>query len=141
MSNKINEFLSGHNTCVLATVNQDGKPQAATIGFSHNAQYQFFIGTNEKSRKYPNLKANPAVALVVGTEGAITVQYEGQAHQVTGDELEERVAKHYEKVPAAKRFAGEAGQVYFLITPTWLRYSDLAHPEETATLTEFGDLA
>lgn len=123
---QIHEFLNSHQTCVLASVNIDGQPQAATVGFSHDDNFQVLIATNQSSRKYANIINNHKVAIVVGFEGAVTVQYEGLAEEKTAEELGEKLEKHYQKVPGAKKFSSEEGQTYFLITPTWLRYYDLA---------------
>lgn len=124
------EFLDSFDTCVIATVSKDGHPEAATVGFSHDDSFVILIGTNTKSRKYNNLITNPTCALVVGLEGAQTVQLEGTAKEVNVDKLGERLEQHYEKVPAARRFQAEEGQTYFLITPTWLRHTNytLANP-------------
>lgn len=116
------EFLNQHQTCVLTTVKADGTPQAATVGFSHNEKFVILIGTNKNSRKYQNLIDRPNIALVVGVEGAKTVQLEGIAKEVSPSE--ERLNAHYTKVPGAKKFKDQAGQTYFEITPIWLRFTD-----------------
>lgn len=118
----VDTFLKQFMTCVLATVTEDGNPAAATVGFSHRDNFQILIGTNNKSFKYQNLKVNPSIAVVVGFEGAKTVQLEGTAEEITPTEAELRA--HYEKVPGAERFRHQDGQTYFLITPSWLRYTD-----------------
>lgn len=116
------EFLSQHETCVLATVKADGTPQAATVGFSHNEKFEVLIGTNKKSRKYQNLIERPNIAMVVGFEGAKTVQLEGTAKEVSP--TEDRLKAHYDKVPGAMKFKDQEGQTYFEITSTWLRFTD-----------------
>lgn len=123
---QIHEFLNSHQTCVLASVNGEDQPQAATVGFSHDDNFRVLIATNQSSRKYANIISNHKVAIVVGIEGSVTVQYEGLAEEKTTEELGEMLEKHYQKVPGASKFASEQGQTYFLITPSWLRYYDLA---------------
>ncbi len=125
----VSTFLAENDTCVLATVSDDGMPQAATVGFSHGSDFSIVIGTNEDTRKYQNLKSNSEVAIVVGMSSPRTVQYEGTAKELTADELGDRLEKHFEKVPGAKKFVGDAGQRYFLITPTWLRLTDYSASE------------
>ncbi len=125
----VNTFLLSQDTCVLATITEDGKPMAATVGFSHGVDFSIIVATNESTRKYKNLKKNPTVALVVGVVLPRTVQYEGVAKEVTKEELGDRLEKHFEKVPNAKRFAGDSGQRYFVITPEWLRLTDYSASE------------
>lgn len=133
---EVTKFLNQHETCVLATVDSNGQPQAATVGFSHADDMSILIGTNKSSRKYQNLKNNSKVAIVVGFEGAVTFQYEGVAEEKDTEEISERIEKHFQKVPMAKKFAEESGQTWFIIKPTWLRYSDLANQNIHET-TEF----
>ncbi len=140
MSQKLDEtsvFLNSLDTCVIATVDQNGLPEAATVGFSHDDSFVFLIGTNKKSRKYANLTSNPACALVIGLEGSQTVQVEGSAEEVDAQTIEKRLEHHYDKVPTARRFQSDEGQTYFLITPTWLRHTNYANPEPIFEIKEF----
>lgn len=123
------QFLKTHQTCVIATVGIDDDPEAATIGFSHDDQWTFFIGTNDKSRKYANLKANPKCALVVGFEGTETVQIEGIAVEADEQTIKDRLPSHLDKVEAAHRFVDQPGQTWFVVTPSWLRHTDFTLPE------------
>lgn len=126
--NDVIKFLDEHDTCVLATVSADGKPQSATVGFSFGDDFSILIGTNKETRKYHNLQTNTEISLVVGVTGPKTVQYEGIVKEVTAEDLSGRLNRHFQKVPGAKRFVGDSGQRYFLITPTWLRFTDYTAP-------------
>jgi general stress protein 26 len=138
MSDKILQFLSNHEECVIATVNNNGKPEAATVGFSQNNKLQLVVGTNMKTRKFKNIKQNPSVAIVVGFEGEVTLQYEGTASLIPNDEQEARLKPHFEKLPGVEKFKDEPGQVYFLIEPTWIRYTDYSiHPEQVEEIKDF----
>ncbi len=125
----VRQFLDEHDTCVLATVNADGKPQSATVGFSIDENWGILIGTNKNTRKYKNLEHNPNVALTIGVVGSKTVQYEGIAKELTIEELGARLKEYFSKVPASKKFLDAEGQRYFIITPTWLRFTDYTAPE------------
>ncbi len=125
----VSKFLDENSTCVLASVNADGAPQAATVGFSHGSDFSILVATNEKTRKYQNLQNNSNVAIVVSVTAPRTVQYEGVAKEVSTEELGERLERHFTKVPMAKKMSGESGQRYFLVTPTWLRFTDFSAPE------------
>lgn len=133
---KVHDFLHWNQTCVLATVNAGGNPQAATVGFSHDKNFNLFIGTNRSSRKYSNIRTRPEVAAVIGTEGPVTVQYEGVAREISVHDQEQRIKEHIEKVPGAQKFVGDEGQTWFLISPTWLRYYD-TNTQETIQKDDF----
>jgi general stress protein 26 len=64
---------------VLSTAANSGQPQAALMGFAVTPELEIVFDTVRGSRKYPNLKANPRVAWVVGCATEVTVQYEGEA--------------------------------------------------------------
>ncbi len=62
------EYLTGQRLGRLATVNPEGKPQIAPVGFRYNAELDVIeIGGRamSKSRKYRNIQANPYVSFVV----------------------------------------------------------------------------
>lgn len=123
----VRQFLDEHDTCVLATVSADGKPQSATVGFSIDANWSILIGTNKNTRKYKNLQHNPNVAITVGVVGFKTLQIEGDAKELSLEDR--RIKKHIEKLPSAIKFKMQPGQTYFLITPIWLRFTDYTSSE------------
>ena len=120
----VKTFLNSLSTCVIATIGDSWQPEAATVGFSVDDDFKILIATNGKTRKAVNLAENNKVALVVGFDGPKTVQLEGEAEKLDQAKHQDRINLHFEKVPGAKRFAGESGQNYYLITPTWLRFTD-----------------
>jgi hypothetical protein len=120
----VNNFLAGHDTCVIATVGRDSKPEAATVGFWHDNDFTILIGTNRTTRKYANLQHNRTVALVIGFDGKETVQIEGIAKEMGRADITEQLDKFMNKVPAVRKYADQSGQTYFLISPTWLRYTN-----------------
>src|ERR1700757_5048617 len=77
LKDSILEFIADYSLCVISTVGQDAKPEAAIVGFSHTEQLELIIGTSNKSRKYANLLQNSHVAIVIGDEIG-EVQYEGK---------------------------------------------------------------
>ena len=125
---KILDFINEQAECVLATVNEHGSPQAATVGFSATPDLVLTIGTSNTSRKYQNILRNPHVAVVIGFEGNVTVQIEGVAHQLIGEELKNRLKVHFQKLPDVERFNEEPDQVYIAIEPRWARYTNYAQP-------------
>jgi len=117
-------FLRQHEECVISTIGPNGEPQSATVGFSEDGKGELMFGTFDASRKFRNLNRDPRVSVVVGFEGSTTVQYEGVARQLTGDELLERQKAHFAKMPSVEKYKNNPGQVYFTIAPTWMRYTN-----------------
>lgn len=130
-------FLANHKECVMATVDENGRPQAATVGFSETPQLGLTIGTSKGSRKYQNILRDPHVAVVVGFEGNTTVQYQGTARELNGEELLIRLKLHFQKIPDAQHFQEDPDQVYLAIDPTWVRYTDYSQLDSVEELREF----
>lgn len=125
-SQELGEFLRGQTLCSIATIDAEGKPSIARVAFSVSEAGEFIIGTSEASRKAENIAANSAVALETTDENKrYTVQAEGLARAVEAEEFNEVYAdEHYNQLPASRPFKDQPGQVHFVITPTWLRFSD-----------------
>ena len=76
-------FLRSKVVTVIATVNQDGHPMAATVYFAVDDDFTFYFMTKVSTHKFLNLQNNQHVAMVVGTENIpTTVQIEGQAEKL-----------------------------------------------------------
>lgn len=129
--NDVKQFLSQFDDCVLATVDDISQPEAATVGYTVDENFKIMFATNIGTRKAVNLKTNQKVALVVGFDGPKTVQIEGVAEVVDKEEHKSRISIHLEKIPGAKEFADKEGQTYYLITPTWLRFTDYTQSPDT----------
>lgn len=125
----VKQFLDNFSECVIATASKDAKPEAATVGLSVDGDFKFLMGTNKSTRKAANIAQNNEVAIVVGFDGPKTLQLQGQATEVSLADNKERIELHFERVPQAKEFAKEEGQTYYLITPTWLRFTDYTQPD------------
>ncbi len=134
---KVIAYLGQFEECVMATVNEKGQPEAATVGFSENQNLELMIGTSRNSRKCRNIFQNPQVAVVVGFKGDITVQFEGIARELTDEELTERKKLYFKKLPELKVFERDPDQVYFSITPNWVRYTDFSQEEKVEELRDF----
>src|SRR5271169_1841256 len=81
------KFLDGEGLGVLATVTEDGTPQAALMGVVVTPELELIFDTVKSSRKYPNLKHSSRVAFVFGCSSEVTVQYEGIAEELAGESL------------------------------------------------------
>ena len=100
------KFLIQCKLGVLGTIGDAGTPQSALVGIAVTEGLEIVFDTVKNSRKYPNLIARPACSFVVGWAGEKTVQYEGQAEELSGSELQ------------------RCQKVYFIVRPRWIRYSD-----------------
>jgi pyridoxine/pyridoxamine 5'-phosphate oxidase len=117
-------FIDGCNLAVLSTVAETGAPQSALVGIAATPSLEIIFDTVKSSRKYPNLIARPRCSFVIGWAGERTVQYEGEAVELSGPEL-----KRCQEVYFRARTDGPArlnwpGIVYFVVKPRWIRYSD-----------------
>jgi general stress protein 26 len=117
-------FLEGEKFAVLATASEDGKPEAALMGFAVTPQLEIIFDTVRRFRKYPNLKKNPRVAWVIGYSSEISVQYEGIAVELEGAELEKYKTIYAKKYPDSTGRDKWPDLTYFLVRPKWVRYGD-----------------
>jgi uncharacterized pyridoxamine 5'-phosphate oxidase family protein len=127
-------FINSKIHTVISTCGTNHAPEAAVIGFGQTQDLELIFGTFKTSRKYKNLQQNPQVAFVIGWDkDYITVQYEGTATELEGQELETLVSLFHQKVPSAAHYKSHPDQTYFKVTPTWIRYSDLSGEDEKIT--------
>ena len=127
-------FLRSHKLCVQSSVHADGRPQAAVVGYAVSDDLELVFDTVTSSRKYGNLVADPRCAIVVWTE-EITVQLEGLADVLAGDDLDRLRACYFVAYPDGReRLRDWPTLTYVRIRPTWARYSDFA----SGTIVELG---
>jgi uncharacterized pyridoxamine 5'-phosphate oxidase family protein len=117
-------FMDSERLGVLTTSTNSGQPQAALMGFAVTPELEIVFDTVRSSRKYPNLKANPRVAWVVGCTTEVTVQYEGEAVELEGEALAKYKAIYFLKFPDGPSRENWAGMTYFVVRPKWVRYCD-----------------
>jgi uncharacterized protein YhbP (UPF0306 family) len=119
------DFMRQHKTCVLATIGQDGRSQAAVVNFAENELGELVFASEDFTRKYKNLLRDSRVAVVVGFDTA-SVQYEGVARQLSGAELAERQKEYFAKQPELEKIKDKPGEAFFSVTPTWARLTNTA---------------
>ena len=117
-------FLRAQPWAVDASVNGEGKPEAAVIGVAVNEKLELVFDTLSASRKAANLQVNPRIALVIGWDDAQTVQIEGLVDEPTGDELQRLKDDYLLGFPDGHERAALAAIAYFRVSPVWIRYSD-----------------
>lgn len=122
-------MIDGQKLAVLATASLEGTPEAALMGIALSPDFEIVFDTVRTSRKYPNLKANPRVAMVIGTTNETTVQYEGEAEELTGARLARFQEIYFAKWPDGPERMKWPNIVYFAVHPTWIRYGNVATRE------------
>jgi len=131
---KILGFIKSNLLTVISTIDVGGnKPESAVIAFAETESLELIFGTSNKTRKYKNLQKNQNVSFVIGWDADTgTVQYEGVARELTGEESLQCARKLAAKNPRAEKFITREDQRYFLVTPTWIRWLDMTKvPDET----------
>jgi general stress protein 26 len=121
---EVYRFVAGERAGVLATASEDGRPEAALMGFAVTPELEIIFDTLRSARKYPNLKKNPRVAWVIGCATEVSVQYEGLAEELEGEELEKYKKIHTAKYPDGPKPETWPGLTYFVVRPKWVRYGD-----------------
>lgn len=121
----IYNFIHKHELAALATVDKTGKPEVAMVEFGDSPELEIIFDTLHPSYwKYENIKNNNAVALAIGWENNITVQYEGLAIEIEGEEKDRCKKIYFTKNPIAEKWDSHPEIKYFKVMPRWIRYSD-----------------
>lgn len=126
----IYQFIAGQKLAVVSTVNSDSKPESAVVGIAVSENLEIIFDTVKTARKYGNILNNANVALVIGWDNEITVQYEGIAEVLgTDDEAEQLRVVYYQTYPDGReRAATWPGLIHIKVTPKWIRYNDFNNP-------------
>lgn len=116
-------FAKQHRLAILATTAADGSPQAAMVGVAVTDDLALIFDTLNTSRKYANLTRDPRAAFVLG-DGAQTLQVQGIAQELAGEELARCKPIYFAVWPDGPARESWPGISYFRVRPTWLRFSD-----------------
>ncbi len=129
---KINRFLAGYDTLVIAT--QDGDQPYATRAFyvekpldAHDTSLDLYGTFIVTSRKLANLRINPRVGLFIGPDKP-SAWLEATAHARVLDDDESTAVKANlsEKSPLAGAFIAQVPVAAVRLSLRWLRLTDLA---------------
>ena len=118
------EFLDRHKLGVLGTISPEGVPQSALVGIAFTPEFEIIFDTVKSSRKYGNLMTTPACSFAIGWAGETTVQYQGDAREPSGAELAKYQDLYFKKWTDGPARLSWPGITYFVVRPTWIRYSD-----------------
>jgi general stress protein 26 len=126
----IYQFIIRHKLAVVSTVNDASRPECALVGIAVSDQLEIIFDTVTSSRKYANILENAYVALAIGWDDEITVQYEGRA-EVLGNHAEADKYReiYYSAWPDGReRTESWPDLIHIKITPEWIRYSNFNDP-------------
>jgi hypothetical protein len=126
------EFMRRHKFAVISSVTREHTPESAVVGFAVTPELEIVFDTVRSSRKYGNLKANPATAVALWT-GEATAQYEGVAAEPDGAERDRCREIYFETFPDGRDRLSWEGITHFVIRPKWIRYSNF----QTREIQEF----
>ena len=123
----VHQFIDSQPLAVLGSISaQDGKPQSALVGIALASNFEIVFDTVRSSRKYKNLIQNSAVSFVIGCAGVVTVQFEGEARELSGSDLAALQPIYFAKWPDGPERLLWPGITYFAVRPHWIRYSDFS---------------
>ena len=120
----LHRFIAQCKLGVLSTLANAGAPQSALVGIAVTPHLEIVFDTVKTSRKYPNLIARSHCSFVIGWAGEQTLQYEGVAAELRGQELKRCQAVYFQAWPNCRAHLAWPGIVYFAVKPNWIRYSD-----------------
>lgn len=132
---EIYSFVAGHRYGVISSIAPYGTPQSALVGIAITRDLEIIFDTVKSSRKYPNLIQRPACSFVIGWENEQTLQFEGIAFEPDGEELRLYQEVYFTAWPDGPNRASWPGIAYFVVRPTWIRYSD--YGQTTPLIQEF----
>ena len=140
---RIKLFLAAHTTLTLATITEDGRPQAASLFFAEMADLSLIFISEQKTLHSLNIKRNKQVAATIYVDGQEWqsikgIQLEGICMALVGQEARAARAVYLAKYPfiARNRFLAMMLKIvtFYKIVPTWIRLIDnsrgFGHKEE-----------
>ncbi|HEX9105698.1 MAG TPA: pyridoxamine 5'-phosphate oxidase family protein [Longimicrobiales bacterium] len=118
------DFMSRQRLAVVSSLGPDGTPQSALVDVAVTPELEIVFDTLSTTRKHANLTARPRCSVVLGWSGEQTVQLEGVAALLEGEELERCRDAYFAALPNAPARVGWPGIAYFVVRPRWIRFSD-----------------
>ena len=116
--------MNRESFAVLATVGDNGQPQATVMGLAVTRELEIVCDTARLRAKYANSKKNPRVAWVIGCTMEVAVQYEGSAREFEEEELARYQQTYFAKFTDGPERLTWPGITYFVVRPKWVRYCD-----------------
>jgi len=134
--NGILACVKKNELCVIATSDNDGKPEAAVMAFAVNDSFELFMNTEAETRKLKNIMANSSVSVVVGGfKDDPSVQLDGAVRILSGEDAENAKTFVLGVHPEWESYFTSPSGQWLKITPRWARYSDFSqNPPEISEI-------
>lgn len=134
MNPEILDFIKSQRVCVLAVEMLDGSPHGATVHFAHSENpLMFFFETDRAYRKSEPLfgrdKSRASLVIGVDEKNMRTLQVDGEVRLINDSEAKLFQEVYFNKFPEKVSKASTHELVFFLLTPTWWRFTDWTKPE------------
>jgi uncharacterized protein YhbP (UPF0306 family) len=143
LETRIKNFLGDHTTLALATLAEDGRPQAAPLFYAEMDDLSLIFISEQKARHSQNVARDDRVAATIYADGQPWqtirgLQLEGICTPLSGAPAETARTAYLAKYPfilESKLLTGMLERVtFYKISPTWLRLIDnsqgFGHKEE-----------
>nr|MBS1902059.1 pyridoxamine 5'-phosphate oxidase family protein [Actinomycetota bacterium] len=108
---------------VLATTAPDGAPEAALVGVAVLDDGTLIVNAPSSARKVAHLRRESRAALVIGAGPVRSLQVEGRAQLLEGDDRSALGAAYDAQFPGSRSLA--EGFVVIAIRPEWMRDYDI----------------
>lgn len=127
MNEQLENLLSTQLLCTIASIGEDGYPNAASVAFSHTPELAFIFSTDDSTRKAANIKRDGRVAITVtDPENRVTMQAEGLAKMISREEFAEKYeGYHFQKLPFTRFFKESPTMSFYLLTPAHIKLTDI----------------
>lgn len=134
---QILEFFGKFGLGVISTVTPENKSESAFVGYSLSDNLELLVGTSNLSRKYQNLQTNKSISFVIA-DFTGEIQYEGEASQLSFADYDRLITdKTFGALPGIEKYRGDPNQVFFKISPSWLRFIQHGENDQIEEFTEF----
>ncbi len=131
---RVSAFLAKRTTMTIATVDREGKPQAADLFYVSDDRLNLYFLSGDRSHHAANLSRVNRVALTVHNDtwdwrDIQGVQIEGEARAVTDpDERDRAWSLFRRKFPFTSEYVDQIVRSNFCaVTPQWVRLIDHTH--------------
>lgn len=109
----------------LVTLGLEQQPQSTTVEFCVWNNMLIF-DTFKDTRKYRNIQHDGRVAVTVMPNKDTSIDIEGTATELSGEDLERAKECYFKKIPAAEKWGNNEDIEYFAISISWSRLTDVS---------------
>ena len=117
-------IFKNNDLCILSTADKSGKSESAVMAYTLKDDFTLLMNSEASTRKVQNLLVNNQISVVVGgLEGDPSIQIDGVAKVLEGEQAQQAKDYMLSVNPELKNYFSETGR-FIMIIPTWFRLSD-----------------